>query len=120
VAELFVTHRSLGAAFGPVGLRAGSRSLSQISDRCRLLDTSRGIGTPRTPHWSKVEARRGGSVADLPERDHEQMLEPLAYHLVGEIGPVMDQRGNDLSRIGEEAQDVADRPEDLRVVIIIE
>ena len=39
---------------------------------------------------------------------------------IGEIGPVMDQRGNDLSRIGQEAQDVADRPEDLRIMIIIE
>ena len=58
-------------------------------------------------------------MVGLAERDHKQMLEPLAYHLVWEIGPVMDQRGNDLSRIGQEAQDVTDRPEDLRIVIII-
>ena len=59
-------------------------------------------------------------MANVAERDHEQVLEALAYDMVGKIGPVMDQGGNDLSRIGQEAQDVTDCPEDFRIVIIIE
>ena len=59
-------------------------------------------------------------MANVAERDHEQVLEALAYDMVGKIGPVMDQGGNDLSRIGQEAQDVTDCPEDFRVMIIIE
>jgi hypothetical protein len=43
---------------------------------------------------------RGESVAVVADRDHEQLFQSFAYQLVGEIGPVVDQRGDDLSRIG--------------------
>jgi len=58
-------------------------------------------------------------MSDLAKSDHEQVLETLAHDLVWQIGSVMDERGDDLSRIGKEAQDVTHCPENCRIVIII-
>jgi hypothetical protein len=60
------------------------------------------------------------SVAGFTEGDHQQMLQALAYHGSGEITSVSDERGNDLRRIRQKAQDVAHGPEELSVLIIIE
>jgi hypothetical protein len=54
----------------------------------------------RQPMRGDRVQRRRASVANVAERDHEQVLEAFAYDMVGKIGPVMDQGGNDLSRIG--------------------
>ena len=43
-----------------------------------------------------------------------------ANHFAGQVRSGVDQRGHDLSRVGQEAQDVADRPEISRLLIIVD
>ena len=62
---------------------------------------------------------RARSVSNLAESDQKQVLEAVTHDPIREVGAVMDERGDDLSRIGEEAQDVTYRPEDFCVMIII-
>jgi hypothetical protein len=57
--------------------------------------------------WPCAEKRAcqsaGGPALSMPsfaERDHQQMLQALAYHFSGEISPVADERGDDLRRVG--------------------